>query len=185
MIAKLTLCATMLLAAIDARADQKSKQPAPPGQTSKAAEGTKSKQEPAKEATAAEKAKPAADEKTKQNKPQPKQVELRPVEENIVKHTNSARAKFGLASLEIDHDLMQSARQHAKWMARSQSLTHTSRPVAENIAMGQPDSQNVVRCWMNSPGHRANILNGGHRRIGVAAYCTPAGTIYWCQQFRR
>jgi len=184
MIAKLTLCATMLLAAIDARADQKSKQPAPPGQTSKAAEGTKSKQEPAKEATAAEKAKPAADEKTKQNKPQPKQVELRPVEENIVKHTNSARAKFGLASLEIDHDLMQSARQHAKWMAQNHNLVHSSRPVAENIAMGQESSKEAVGCWMNSSGHRANILSRGHRRIGVASARTANGTVFWCQQFR-
>ena len=36
---------------------------------------------------------------------------------------------------------------------------------------------------MNSPGHRANILNPGYRRIGVAAYRTPEGTVYWCQQF--
>ena len=155
MIAKLTLCATMLLAAIDARGDQKSKQPAPPAKTSKAAEGAKSKQ-----------------------------VELRPVEENIVKHTNSARGKFGLASLEIDHDLMESARQHAKWMARNQSLVHTSRPVAENIAMGQDTSKEAVGCWMNSSGHRANILSRGHRRIGVASARTANGTVFWCQQFR-
>jgi uncharacterized protein YkwD len=38
---------------------------------------------------------------------------------------------------------------------------------------------------MNSSGHRANILNPGHGRIGVAAYRTVAGTIFWCQQFRR
>jgi uncharacterized protein YkwD len=36
---------------------------------------------------------------------------------------------------------------------------------------------------MNSSGHRANILNPGYRRIGVAAYATPEGTIFWCQQF--
>jgi uncharacterized protein YkwD len=57
--------------------------------------------------------------------------------------------------------------------------------VAENIAMGQPHSSDVVRSWMNSSGHRANILNGGHLRIGVAAYRTDNGTIFWCQQFRR
>jgi uncharacterized protein YkwD len=174
----------MLLAAIDARGDQKSKQPAPPAKTSKAAEGAKSAQEPEKDVPAAEKAKPAADAKSKPSKPQPKQVELRPVEENIVKHTNSARAKFGLASLEIDHGLMESARQHAKWMARSQSLVHTSRPVAENIAMGQDTSKEAVGCWMNSSGHRANILSRGHRRIGVASARTANGTVFWCQQFR-
>ena len=64
-------------------------------------------------------------------------------------------------------------------------MVHTSDPVAENIAMGQPHSSDVVRCWMNSSGHRANILNSGHGRIGVAAFRTDNGTIFWCQQFRR
>jgi len=112
-------------------------------------------------------------------------LNLLPIEENIVKYTNAQRAKYGLAALEIDHDLMDSARQHAAWMASSRSLVHTSRPVAENIAMGQPHSQSAVSDWMSSSGHRANILNRGYRQIGVAAYRTPGGTIYWCQQFRR
>jgi uncharacterized protein YkwD len=111
-------------------------------------------------------------------------LNLLPIEENIVKYTNAQRARYGLVSLEIDHDLMDSARQHAAWMASHRSLMHTSRPVAENIAMGQPHSQSVVGDWMNSSGHRANILGRGYRRIGVAAYRTAGGTIFWCQQFR-
>jgi uncharacterized protein YkwD len=114
-----------------------------------------------------------------------RQLGLLPIEENIVMYTNAQRVKYGLTALEIDRDLMESARQHASWMARNRSLVHTRRPVAENIAMGQPHSLSVVRDWMNSSGHRANILNRGYRRIGVAAYRTPGGTIYWCQQFRR
>ena len=55
--------------------------------------------------------------------------------------------------------------------------------MAENIAMGQRTSNEVLNSWMNSSGHRANILNRSYRRIGVAAYTTPQGTIYWCQQF--
>jgi uncharacterized protein YkwD len=55
--------------------------------------------------------------------------------------------------------------------------------VAENIAMGQPSVRGVINSWMTSPGHRANILNARYRRLGVAAYRTPDGTIYWCQQF--
>ena len=82
-----------------------------------------------------------------------------------------------------DANLMATARQHCTWMTTYRQLVHTNIGVAENIAMGQPNSQEVVRCWMNSSGHRANILNGGHRRIGVAALRTPEGTIYWCQQF--
>jgi uncharacterized protein YkwD len=115
----------------------------------------------------------------------PKQLDLLPIEANIVEYTNAERAKYGLASLEVDRSLMQSARAHASWMASNRRLVHTRRPVAENIAMGQPHSLSVVRDWMSSPGHRANILNRGYRRIGVAAYRTPGGTIYWCEQFQR
>jgi len=107
------------------------------------------------------------------------------VEKNIVTYTNRQRKRHGLPPLKIDTELVKSARQHAIWMTRRRTLQHTSKPVAENIAMGYPSSQSVVRGWMNSSGHRANILNGGHRRIGVAAYRTARGTIYWCQQFRR
>jgi uncharacterized protein YkwD len=113
------------------------------------------------------------------------QLALLPIEQNIIECTNAERARHGLPALEVDQQLMESARQHATWMTLNQRMVHTSRPVAENIAMGQPDSQQAVRSWMNSPGHRANILNPGHGRIGVAAYRTVAGTIYWCQQFRR
>jgi uncharacterized protein YkwD len=115
----------------------------------------------------------------------PDQLALLPIEQNVVEFTNQERARYGLPALEIDPQLMESARQHANWMTLNQRMVHTNRPVAENIAMGQPDSQQAVRAWMNSPGHRANILNPGHGRIGVAAYRTVAGTIYWCQQFRR
>lgn len=118
-------------------------------------------------------------------KPASKQLDLLPIEANIIKYTNAQRAKYGLAALEIDRGLMESAREHASWMARNRRLVHTRRMVAENIAMGQPHSLSAVRDWMNSSGHRANILNRRHRLIGAAAYRTPGGTIYWCQQFRR
>ena len=118
------------------------------------------------------------------DKPSTPQTELLAIEENIIHFTNLERARYGLPALEVDPNLMSSARQHATWMTLNRSMVHTNQPVAENIAMGQPDSQQVVQCWMNSPGHRANILNGSHRRIGVAAYRTVAGTIFWCQQFR-
>jgi len=111
--------------------------------------------------------------------------DLLPIEKGIVKYTNQERKRYGLPPLAIDCELVRSAREHTQWMTRNRTLQHTSRPVAENIAMGYPSSQSVVRGWMNSSGHRANILNGGYTRIGVAAYQTSDGTIYWCQQFRR
>ena len=69
-------------------------------------------------------------------------------------------------------------------MTNNETLHHTRLPVAENIAMGQQSTEEVIDAWMRSPGHRANMLNGGFRRIGVAAYRTPRDVIYWCQQFR-
>jgi len=106
------------------------------------------------------------------------------IERNIVYYTNRQRARHGLPPVEVDQRLMDSARAHAAWMTRTRNLVHTTKMVAENIAMGQQSSREAVADWMTSAGHRANILNGRHRRIGVAAYRTREGTIFWCQQFR-
>ena len=112
-------------------------------------------------------------------------VKVIAIEANLISYTNAERARYGLPPLEVDKELMESAREHAAWMTRHRSMVHTTRPVAENIAMGQPHSSDAVQAWMNSSGHRANILNPGHRRIGVAAYRTASGVIFWCQQFRQ
>ena len=56
--------------------------------------------------------------------------------------------------------------------------------VAENIAMGQTSASEAVSSWMNSSGHRSNMLDGGHTRIGVGVAYSSNGTAYWCQQFR-
>ena len=108
---------------------------------------------------------------------------LHPVEEQILQATNAERARYGLPGLAMKPWLMESARRHAAWMTNFRSMVHSNQGVAENIAMGQPDAASVLATWMNSSGHRANILNPGHRRIGVAAYQTPEGAIFWCQQF--
>jgi uncharacterized protein YkwD len=116
-------------------------------------------------------------------KMQPTAFKLHPVEENVVEQTNAMRARHGLPPLTVDRRLVQSARAHTAWMTRSRRLRHTSQPVAENIAMGQQSAQEAVRSWMSSSGHRANILSRNHRRIGVSAYSTPDGTVFWTQQF--
>lgn len=112
-------------------------------------------------------------------------VKLIAVEKSVVEATNAQRAQYGLPPLEVDDELMKTARDHCAWMTNYQTLQHTGLPVAENIAMGQQSTEHVLGAWMGSPGHRANILNGAFRRIGVAAYRTPGGVIFWCQQFRR
>lgn len=110
-------------------------------------------------------------------------ADLHEIEKQIIEQTNAQRARYGLPPLVVDRNLVQSARTHTAWMTNNRSLQHTSKPVAENIAMGQRTTGEAIGSWMNSAGHRANILNGGHKRIGVAAYRTPDGTIFWCQQF--
>jgi uncharacterized protein YkwD len=117
---------------------------------------------------------------SKTQAPKPK---LLAIEANIIAHTNAERARYGLPPLEVDASLMDSARNHAQYMTISRRLVHTNQPVAENIATGQSSSEEAVQCWMNSPGHRANILHPRYRRIGAAAYRTPEGQIFWCQQF--
>jgi uncharacterized protein YkwD len=105
------------------------------------------------------------------------------IEHNVISKTNAERNRYGLPPRSIDPSLVESARQHAAWMARFQTMRHTGATIAENIAMGQNSSTEVLQSWMNSSGHRANILNGQYRRIGAAAYRGRDGRIYWCQQF--
>ena len=112
-------------------------------------------------------------------------MRLSAIEANIVSYTNQERVRYGLPPFEVDKELMATAREQAAWMTRSGLMVHTRRPLAENIAMGQSHSSEAVQSWMGSSGHRANILNPGHRRIGVAAYRTAGGVIFWCQQFRQ
>jgi uncharacterized protein YkwD len=118
-----------------------------------------------------------------QPKARPAAFSLNPVEQSVIAQTNAERARHGLPPLAVDQRLVQSARAHTAWMSRARRLQHTSRPVAENIAMGQQTALEAVRSWMSSSGHRANILSPGHRRIGVSAYSAPDGTVFWTQQF--
>jgi uncharacterized protein YkwD len=110
--------------------------------------------------------------------------ELTSTENIVLEMTNKERVSRGLKPLVIDPSLVESARQHANWMASTHRMQHTSKPVGENIAMGQNTCTSVMSTWMNSSGHRANIL-GGWNRVGAAAYTSPSGRIYWCLQFLR
>ena len=112
------------------------------------------------------------------------EVEMLEVEAAIIAHTNEQRKRYGLEPLEVDPQLLETARKHTIWMTSTHQMVHGRYGVAENIAMGQNDSKQAVGAWMNSSGHRANILNPRHRRIGVAGFRTSNGTCYWCQQFK-
>ena len=110
---------------------------------------------------------------------------------------NAARAEYGLSALTVDAKVQQAAQVRARESA--QSFSHT-RPdgssfstalteagvsytrSGENIAYGQSTPQQVVLAWMDSAGHRANILDAGFTHIGVG-YAVVNGTAYWAQLF--
>ncbi|WP_418694596.1 CAP domain-containing protein [Agathobaculum sp.] len=115
----------------------------------------------------------------------------------VVRLTNSARSQNGYAALVEDGALSEAAAVRAREIARSFSHTRPSGAsfssalsesgvsylrAGENIASGQKSASEVVNAWMNSPGHRANILNSSYSRIGSASVNID-GTHYWVQLF--
>ena len=115
----------------------------------------------------------------------------------VVELTNVERQKHGLAPLKIDEALSKVARVKSEDMAKQNYFSHNSptygspfdmmkqfgisyRTAGENIAMGQRSPQEVVNAWMNSEGHRANILNSNFTHIGVGH---ASNGNYWTQQF--
>lgn len=115
----------------------------------------------------------------------------------VVRLTNSVRSKNGYAALVEDGALSNAAAVRAREIARSFSHTRPSGAsfssalsesgvsylrAGENIASGQKSASEVVNAWMNSPGHRANILNSSYSRIGSASVNID-GTLYWVQIF--
>ncbi|KYD08535.1 CAP domain-containing protein [Heyndrickxia sporothermodurans] len=122
---------------------------------------------------------------------------LNAFEKQVVDLTNKERAINGLPALKIDTELSKVARTKSNDMAKNKYFDHTSptygspfdmmkkfgisyRSAGENIAMGQRSPEEVVNAWMNSEGHRANILNKNYTHIGVG-YVENGN--YWTQEF--
>lgn len=115
----------------------------------------------------------------------------------VVRLVNAERAKVGLSALMVDSAANAAAQVRAREIVSNFSHTRPSgascftalreagvnyRGAGENIAYGQPSAQAVVNAWMNSPGHRANILNAQFTSIGVGHH-VQNGTHYWTQFF--
>jgi uncharacterized protein YkwD len=107
---------------------------------------------------------------------------LATVESELLKQINAERSKYGLAAMLMHPTLQMLARRHAAWMANHQTMVHSSDPHPENIST-RPSLPDAVQGWMNSSGHRANILNASYVTTGAAGYVGADGTVYWCQQF--
>jgi stress response protein SCP2 len=118
----------------------------------------------------------------------------------VVDRTNAERARHGLRTLAVDQRLAAAAQAHSADMVRRGFFAHESpdgrqvwdravaagyayRKVAENIAAGQRTAEEVVRGWMGSPGHRANILDGDLTQIGVGRADGGSYGVYWTQVF--
>jgi len=110
---------------------------------------------------------------------------LTDAERRVFELTNMERRKRGLPALRLDRRLMESARRQANWMARTGIFRHGKSGFAENIAMGQRSSRDVVVAWLNSAGHFRNMMNRSHGAIGIGSYRGPNGALFWCQQFSR
>ena len=122
---------------------------------------------------------------------------VRAYEQEVIRLVNAERAKYGLAALTEDWELSRVARCKSQDMHDNRYFAHSSptygtpfqmirafglsyRTAGENIAMGYATPAAVVAGWMNSEGHRANILNSAYTKIGVGYV---ADGHYWTQQF--
>lgn len=118
-------------------------------------------------------------------------------ESEVVRLVNEIRVENGLKPLTHDWELSRVARYKSQDMKDNGYFSHTSpvygspfqmiknfgisyRSAGENIARGQSTPQAVVNAWMNSSGHRANILNSSYTHIGVGYVASGR---YWTQMF--
>ncbi len=118
-------------------------------------------------------------------------------EKEVIRLVNEIRVKNGLKTLKEDWELSRVARYKSQDMKDNKYFSHTSpvygspfqmmksfgisyKSAAENIAKGQKTPEAVVNAWMNSSGHRANILNASFTKIGIG-YVKDGN--YWTQMF--
>ncbi|NYT95924.1 CAP domain-containing protein [Salinispora sp. H7-4] len=116
----------------------------------------------------------------------------------VIRLANAERAKAGCAALSVDDKLMTAAQRHSQDQADHRKMSHTGsngsspgdrlgdvgyqwRTYGENVAWNQQSPEAVMTAWMNSPGHRANILNCSFTEIGVGV--ASSNGPYWTQVF--
>jgi uncharacterized protein YkwD len=106
-------------------------------------------------------------------------------ENEIADRVNSERGMRGMRPLKVTLTLMNSARSWSGRQASERRMYHSNWPgMGENVAYGQKGPPEVMHAWMNSAGHRANILNPKYTEIGVGVVMSSNGQAYYTQQFR-
>lgn len=126
------------------------------------------------------------------------------LEEGVVRGVNAARQRHDRGPLQRHPRLDAAARGHAADMATYHYFSHMGRKgegigtrlqaagyltphigyrIAENIFWGARTAEEAVRVWLESPGHRANILTPGFNETGVGVVAAGTGDLYWVQVF--
>jgi uncharacterized YkwD family protein/spore coat assembly protein SafA len=126
--------------------------------------------------------------------------DVKTLEQKVIDLVNQQRAYNGLQALKANWELCRVARYKSQDMIDKRYFSHQSptygspfrmmesfgirfSAAGENIAYGQRTPQEVMNGWMNSPGHRSNILNPTYNQIGVGVAKASNGTFYWTQMF--
>lgn len=121
-------------------------------------------------------------------------------EDKVLELVNRERANRGLQLLKGNSELKRVARKKCQDMINKNYFAHESptygspfkmmesegirfTAAGENIAMGQPTAEQVMSAWMNSPGHRNNILSPAYTDLGVGVAKDKNGNLYWTQLF--
>jgi uncharacterized protein YkwD len=114
----------------------------------------------------------------------------------VIELTNQARAGAGIAPVTENAQADAAAGNHSADQAAHATMSHTGtngstcgqrlsaagvtwRTWGENVAAGQRSADEVVVAWLNSPGHRTNMLNPAFRGIGIGVAPSADGTLYW------
>lgn len=124
-----------------------------------------------------------------------------PVLDDLKKFHQTARKAFGQGPIIPHYYLDEAAQDHAEWMAQNDNMSHTGKDGGsfwqrmkqagyigggggENIAAGYTSPEGVFGGWMNSDGHRNNIMNPKWKHFGLGyATSTKTNRIYWCVVF--
>lgn len=126
--------------------------------------------------------------------------DIKAQESEVIRLVNVERSKKGLQTLKANWQLSRVARYKSQDMVDKNYFSHTSptygspfrmmesfgvrySAAGENIAMGQRTPAEVMNAWMNSPGHRNNILSPSFTEIGVGLAKGQNGRYYWTQMF--
>jgi hypothetical protein len=121
-------------------------------------------------------------------------------EETMLCLVNEERGRYGLRNLGIDDRLNYAAAEHSEYQARKNKMTHNGsggsspadrvdeagyrwQSVAENVAYGYQDEEECMTNWMNSPGHRKNILGSSYTHFGCGVAYSRSNVPYYTQDF--